>query len=76
MNSKHPPVGRGQLEYLRGPTFGSTSRQRTPFISPVVWRYLENLTSLREAMRQVGRNDINSAILDQRARSILLGAKG
>ncbi|WP_420394799.1 hypothetical protein [Nioella sp.] len=73
---KAPPVGRGQLQYLRGPTFGSTSRQRAPFMFPVVWRYLENLTSLRDAMRQVGRYDINSAKLDQRARSILLGAKG
>lgn len=68
------PVGRGQLQYLRGTTFGITSRQRTPFMSPVVWRYLVNFTSLREAMRQVGRYDINSAKLDQRARSILLGS--
>lgn len=70
------PVGRGQLQYLRGTTFGITSRQRAPFMSPVVWRYLETFTSLRDAMRQVGRYDINSAKLDQRARSILLGAKG
>ncbi|WP_127558818.1 hypothetical protein [Nioella ostreopsis] len=69
------PVGRGQLQYLRGTTFGITSRQRAPFMSPVVWRYLENFTSLRDAMRQVGRYDINSAKLDQRARAILLGAK-
>lgn len=70
------PVGRGQLQYLRGTTFGITSRQRTPFMSPVVWRYLENMSSLRQAMLQVGRYDINSASLDQRARSILLGSVG
>lgn len=69
------PVGRGQLQYLRGTTFGISSRQRLPFTSPVVWRYLDDFTSLRDAMRQVGRYDINSAKLDQRARSILLGAR-
>jgi len=70
------PVGRGQLQYLRGTTFGITSRQRTPFTSPVVWRHLGDSISLRNAMRKVGRYDVNSASLDGRARSILLGAPG
>ncbi len=70
------PVGRGQLQYLRGTTFGITSRQRTPFTSPVVWRHLGDSMSLRDAMRKVGRYDTNSASLDNRARSILLGAHG
>ncbi|MCE8514374.1 helix-turn-helix transcriptional regulator [Ruegeria pomeroyi] len=68
------PVGRGQLQYLRGTTFGITSRQRTPFTSPIVWRYLDEFDSLRDVMRKVGRYDINSAKLDPRARSILLGS--
>lgn len=70
------PVGRGQLQYLRGTTFGITSRQRVPFTSPVVWRHLDDSITLREAMRKVGRYDINSANLDNRARSILLGSHG
>ncbi|MCV2891021.1 helix-turn-helix domain-containing protein [Ruegeria aquimaris] len=69
------PVGRGQLQYLRGTTFGITSRQRTPFTSPVVWRYLSETPPLMEAMRKVGRYDINSPKLDQRARSILMGSR-
>jgi len=43
------PVGRGQLQYLRGTTFGITSRQRTPFTSPVVWRYLDDFPTLRDS---------------------------
>ena len=70
------PVGRGQLQYLRGTTFGITSRQRMPFSSPVVWQYLGEMRSLRGAIRRVGRHDINSTRLDQRARTILLGSPG
>lgn len=69
------PVGRGQLQYLRGTTFGITSRQRTPFMSPVVWRYYGDISSLRDLMKQVGRHDLNSDRVDQRAKSILLGAR-
>ena len=70
------PVGRGQLGYLRGTTFGITSRQRTPFTSPTVWRYLGTTIDLPEAMRRVGRYDVNSQKVDQRARTILLGGAG
>lgn len=68
------PVGRGQLTYLRGTTFGITSRQRSPFSSPVVWNYLGASPNLMNAMRKVGRYDINSPSIDQRVKTILLGS--
>lgn len=69
------PVGRGQLSYLRGTTFGITSRQRAPFTSPVVWHFLGVNLDLRTAMRKVGRYDVNSPRLDRRASHILLGGQ-
>jgi hypothetical protein len=69
------PVGRGQLTYLRGVTFGITSRQRTPFTSPIVWRYLGSNIDLRTAMLKVGRYSLNSPQLDRRALAILTGGQ-
>lgn len=69
------PVGRGQLSYLRGTTFGITSRQRAPFTSPIVWRFLGVNVDLRATMRKVGRYDVSSPNLDQRASTILLGGQ-
>lgn len=69
------PVGRGQLQYLRGTTFGIASRPRMPFSSSVVWRHLDDAMPVRDAMGCVGRFDLNSPRLDQRARSILLGTR-
>ncbi|MCV2872686.1 helix-turn-helix domain-containing protein [Defluviimonas sp. WL0050] len=65
------PIGRGQLSYLRGTTFGITSRHRTPFTAPIIWRYLGTNIDLRAAMKKVGRYDIGSAQLDRRAMTIL-----
>ncbi len=67
------PIGRGQLSYLRGVTFGITSRQRTPFTSPIAWHYLGRDIDLRAAMRKVGRFDRHSRQLDLRALKILSG---
>lgn len=65
------PIGRGQLSYLRGVTFGITSLHRTPFTAPIVWRYLGTNVDLRAAMKKVGRYDAASAQLDRRAVTIL-----
>ncbi|MGB3314732.1 MAG: helix-turn-helix transcriptional regulator [Albidovulum sp.] len=69
------PVGRGQLTYLRGVTFGITSRQRAPFTSSIVWRYLGSNIDLRTAMLKVGRYSRNSPQLDRRALAILTGGQ-
>ncbi|MEZ5913545.1 MAG: hypothetical protein R3D84_16085 [Paracoccaceae bacterium] len=69
------PTGRGQLSYLRGTTFGITSRQRSPFASPIVWHYLGATTDLRSTMRKVGRYDVGSPSLDQRVSHILRGGQ-
>ena len=69
------PVGRGQLSYLRGTTFGITSRQRSPFTSPIVWHFLGSHINLRKTMRKVGRYDVSSPRLDQRISNILAGGQ-
>ncbi|MCZ4292320.1 helix-turn-helix domain-containing protein [Hoeflea alexandrii] len=69
------PVGRGQLGYLRGTTFGITSRQRTPFTSPIVWHFLGVNVDLRKMMRKVGRYDVSSPLLDHRVSNILGGGQ-
>lgn len=67
------PVGRGQQTYLRGTTFGITSRQRSPFMAPVVWHYLGADIDLRAALRKVGLFDLQSPQLDRRVMAILPG---
>ncbi|MDW4548229.1 helix-turn-helix transcriptional regulator [Defluviimonas sp. D31] len=68
------PVGRGQQTYLRGATFGITSRHRAPFSAPIVWRFLGSNIDLRAAMRQVGLYDKGSPSLDPRVAGLLSGA--
>ncbi len=69
------PVGRGQQTYLRGETFGITSRKRTPFTSPTVWRYLGTTIDIRAALRQVGLYDRDSPRLDRRVIASLAGSR-
>ena len=48
------PVGRSQLTYLRGITFGISSRQRNPYMSRTVWQYMGSNIDLKSTMKSVG----------------------
>ena len=65
------PFGRGQLSYLRGTTFGVTSRQRKPFASEVVWKFLGTNIDVKAALNTVGLYNRSSKQLDQKVISIL-----
>ena len=65
------PFGRGQLSYLRGTTFGVTSRQRKPFASEVVWKFLGTNIDVKAALKTVGLYKRSSKQLDQKVISIL-----
>ena len=49
------PRGRGQLLFLRGVMLGISSRQRKPYISRSVWRYLGPSVDLRDSMSDTMR---------------------
>ena len=62
------PRGRGQLLFLRGATFGISSRRRNPYVSRSVWQYLGATVDLRVTLKRVGlfpagSNQINSQVL-------------
>jgi transcriptional regulator with XRE-family HTH domain len=65
------PAGRGQLTYLRGITFGLSSRQRNPYMSRVVWRFLGTNVDLRSTMKSVGLLDPGSRKIDPHILQIL-----
>ncbi len=65
------PVGRSQLNYLRGVTFGLSSRQRNPYMSRTVWRYLGNNIELKVAMKSVGLFLPSARLIDPKILQIL-----
>ncbi|MEX3010704.1 helix-turn-helix domain-containing protein [Hoeflea sp. TYP-13] len=65
------PAGRGQLTYLRGVTFGLSSRQRNPYMSRVVWRYLGSNIDIRSAMNSVGLFDPAARKIDPHVLQLL-----
>jgi hypothetical protein len=69
------PFGRGQLSYLRGVTFGVTSRERKPFASNVVWKFLGTNIDVKSALKSVGLYDRSSPQLDSKVVSILNSEK-
>lgn len=62
------PAGRSQLTLLRGITFGVSSKQRNPYVSRVVWKFLGTTVDYRAALRATGLvpirgNKVDPAIL-------------
>lgn len=58
------PTGRSQLTLLRGVTFGISSKQRNPYVSRVVWKYLGQSVDLRAALRATGLFPIDGGTID------------
>lgn len=65
------PTGRSELTYLQGVTFGLSSRQKNPYLSRTVWRYLGDNIDLRTAMNSVGLIDPASRKIDPHVLQLL-----
>ena len=65
------PAGRSELTLLRGVTFGLSSKQRNPYVSRAVWKYLGRTVDHRSALRAAGLVPINSSALDRQILQIL-----
>ena len=58
------PAGRSQLTLLRGVTFGISSKQRNPYVSRVVWKFLGTSVDYRAALKATGLVSIESRTVD------------
>ena len=58
------PAGRSQLTLLRGVTFGISSKQRNPYVSRVVWKFLGTTVDYRAALKATGLISIENNALD------------
>ena len=65
------PAARTELSTLRGVTFGLSSKQRNPYVSRTVWKFLGQTVDLRAAVGSVGLVPIRSPDMDQNVRQIL-----
>ncbi len=65
------PTARSQLTLLRGVTFGVSSKQRNPYVSRSVWKYLGTSVDLRQALRATGLFAISGREIDPKVMRIL-----
>lgn len=64
-------AGRSQLTLLRGITFGISSKQRNPYVSRVVWKYLGAVVDYRTALKATGLYAADNQCIDPNIRRIL-----
>ena len=65
------PTARSQLTLLRGVTFGLSSKQRNPYVSRSVWKYLGNSIDLKFALRSTGLYPTDCKDVDPKVARIL-----
>lgn len=65
------PTGRSQLTLLRGVTFGISSKQRNPYVSRVVWKYLGPTVDYRAVLSATGLLAINGGSVEPNILRIL-----
>jgi transcriptional regulator with XRE-family HTH domain len=65
------PSSRSQLTLLRGVTFGLSSKQRKPYVSRCVWKYVGSNIDIKTALKSAGLHRIDSAHVDPKVMRIL-----
>ncbi len=65
------PAGRSELSSLHGATIGVSSKDRNPYFSGAVWKYLGRTIDRRKALRAIGLVQINSPLLDRSVLQLL-----
>lgn len=65
------PSARSQVTMLRGVTFGLSSKQRHPYVSRSVWKYIGSNIDIRTALNSTGLFAVNSGRIDPKVLRIL-----
>ena len=65
------PSSRSQLTLLRGVTFGLSSKQRKPYVSRCVWKYIGSNIDIKTALKSAGLYRIDSGHVDPKVMRIL-----
>lgn len=65
------PSSRSQLTLLRGVTFGLSSKQRKPYVSRCVWKYIGTNIDIKLALKTAGLLSISSGLVDPKLLRIL-----
>ncbi|MGI9463617.1 MAG: hypothetical protein ACR2OM_06745, partial [Aestuariivirgaceae bacterium] len=65
------PAARSQLTLLRGVTFGLSSKQRNPYVSRCVWKYLGTNIDMRIALATAGLLPVAGKDIDPKIARIL-----
>ena len=65
------PTTRSELGLMRGVTFGVSSKQRRPYISRSVWKFMGTNADVRSAIEAIGLFPVNSIQVDPKIMRIL-----
>lgn len=65
------PTARSQLTLLRGVTFGVSSKQRNPYVSRSVWKFLGTNIDLKRALKATGLFSTQGTDIDPKVARVL-----
>ncbi len=65
------PSARSQVTLLRGVTFGLSSKQRHPYVSRCVWKYIGTNIDIRTALNSTGLFSLDGGHIDPKVLRIL-----